>query len=248
MEYLDFARLMDKVVAVEGLQTRAGQEVFQVTTESGASLVARALIVATGARPQMLNIPGERRLLGLGISYSAISHAPFFWGKDTAVVGNDALAMRAAAELATLANRVYLVAAEALPPHSPWLDKLASFDNVTILEGYTVVDVAGAPYLETMIVAAPGGGQQEIAIKGLFVELGLIPNTGLVQELVELDLMGRIVVNCRGETSRPGIYAAGDVTNSYTEQVLIAVGDGAKAALSAYEHLLRRHQPARTRL
>ncbi|MBE2235550.1 MAG: NAD(P)/FAD-dependent oxidoreductase [Anaerolinea sp.] len=248
MEYLDFARLMDKAVAVEGLQTRAGLEVFQVTTESGASLVARALIVATGARPQMLNIPGERRLLGLGISYSAISHAPLFWGKDTAVVGNDALAMRAAAELATLANRVYLVAAEALPPHSPWLDKLASFDNVTILEGYTVVDVAGAPYLEAMIVAAPGGGQQEIAIKGLFVELGLIPNTGLVQELVALDPMGRIVVNCRGETSRPGIYAAGDVTNSYAEQVLIAVGDGAKTALSAYEYLLRRQQPARTRL
>lgn len=247
MDYLDFARLMDKVVAVEGLQTRTGQEVFQVTTESGASLVARALIVATGARPQMLHIPGEHRLLGLGISYSAISHAPLFWGKDTAVVGSDALAMRAAAELATLANRVYLVAAEPLPPHSPWTDKLAGFDNVTVLAGYTVVDVAGSPYLEAMTVAAPDGAQQEIAIKGLFVELGLIPNTGLVQELVELDSQGRIVVNCRGETSRPGIYAAGDVTNSYAEQVLIAVGDGAKTALSAYEYLLRRQQPARAR-
>ncbi|HNS01169.1 MAG TPA: NAD(P)/FAD-dependent oxidoreductase [Anaerolineae bacterium] len=247
MEYLDFARLMDKVVAVEALQTKAGQEVFQVTTESGASLVARALIVATGARPQMLNIPGERRLLGLGISYSAISHAPLFWGKDTAVVGSDALAMRAAAELATLANRVYLVAAEPLPQHSPWQEKLADFDNVTILEGHTVVDVAGSPYLEAMTVAAPDGALREVAIKGLFVELGLIPNTGLVQELVELDTMGRIVVNCRGETSRPGIYAAGDVTDSYAEQVLIAVGDGAKAVLSAYEYLLRRHQAAHTR-
>jgi alkyl hydroperoxide reductase subunit F len=99
-----------------------------------------------------------------------------------------------------------------------------------------------------MAVRTPDGRQQEIPIKGLFVELGLIPNSGLVKELVDLDEQGRVVVNCRGETSRPGLYAAGDVTNSYAEQVLIAVGDGAKAVLSAYEYLLRWHKPARTRL
>lgn len=248
VEYLDFARLMDKVVAVEALRSSDGHQVFQVTAESGTSFVARALVVATGAHPRMLNLPGERRLLGLGISYSAVSHAPLFWGKDTAVVGSDALAFRAVAELATLANRVYLVASEPLPLHSPWLDKLRGFDNVVMLEGYTITDVEGSPYLEQMAVRAPDGRQQAIPIKGLFVEMGLVPNSDLVKGLVDLDELGRIVVNCRGETSCPGVYAAGDVTTSYAEQVLIAVGDGAKAVLSAYEYLLRWHQPARTRM
>jgi alkyl hydroperoxide reductase subunit F len=248
VEYLDFARLMDQVLSMEALRSSDGHEVFQVTTESGTSFVARALILATGAHPRMLNLPDERRLLGLGISYSAISHAPLFWGKDTAVVGSDALAFRSVTELATLANRVYLVANEPLPLHSPWLEKLRSFDNVVMLEGYTITGVSGSPYLEQMTVRAPDGRQQEISIKGLFVELGLIPNSDLVKGLVDLDEQGRVVVNCRGETSRPGVYAAGDVTNSYAEQVLIAVGDGAKAVLSAYEYLLRWHQPARTRM
>ena len=151
-------------------------------------------------------------------------------------------------ELATLANRVYLVASEPLPLHSPWLEKLRGFDNVVMLEGYTITDVVGSPYLEQMAVRAPDGRQQAIPIKGLFVEMGLIPNSDLVKGLVDLDELGRIAVNCRGETSCPGVYAAGDVTTSYAEQVLIAVGDGAKAVLSAYEYLLRWHQPARTRL
>jgi thioredoxin reductase len=248
VEQLDFARLMDKVLAVEALQTNDGREIFWVTTESGTSFMARALLVATGARPRMLDVPGEHRLLGLGVSYSAISHAPLFWGKDTAVVGSDVLAFRSVAELATLANRVYLVASAALPLQSPWLEKLRSFDNVAILEGYTVSSVGGSPYLESMTVAAPDGTQQEIPIRGLFVELGVTPEAELVRNLVDLDALGRIKVNSRGETSRPGVYAAGDVTNSYAEQVLIAIGDGAKAVLSAYEHLLRWQQPAPAQL
>jgi alkyl hydroperoxide reductase subunit F len=95
-----------------------------------------------------------------------------------------------------------------------------------------------------MVVARPDGREEKIPVKGLFVELGLIPNGDLVDGLVELDEQGRIVVDCRGATTRAGVFAAGDVTNSYSEQVLIAVGDGAKAALSAYEFLLR--QPQRT--
>ena len=128
------------------------------------------------------------------------------------------------------------------------VDRYRGLDNVVLLEGYTVTGVAGSPYLENISVRAPDGRQQELPVKGLFVELGLIPNSDLVKGLVELDEQGRVMVNCRGETSRPGIYAAGDVTDSYAEQVLIAIGDGAKAVLSAYEFLLRRHEPARTRM
>ena len=247
VEYLDSARLIDKVVSVSALPHSSGQEVFQVTTAGGASLLARALILATGVQPRPLNVPGEQRLLGLGISYSAISHAPLFWGKDTAVVGSGMLAMRAVGALASLASQVYLVAQDPLPEASPWLDKLHSLDRVTVLQNHQVIDVDGATYLEHVRVRSPEGQEQVIAVRGLFVELGLIPNTQLVQGLVDLDEQGRVKVDSRGATSRAGIYAAGDITNSYAEQVLIAIGDGAKAALSAYDYLLRRRSLARAR-
>ena len=245
VEYLDFARLIDKAIAVQALHNGHGEAYFKVSTESGTAFVTRSLVVATGARPRMLNVPGERSLLGLGVSYSAISHAPLFWGKETAVVGSDSLAFRAVTELATLASRVFLVSPDPLPAESPWLDKIRRFDNVVVLEGYRVVSVGGSPHMEEMTVRRPNGREETIAVKGLFVELGLIPNTELLKGVVDLDAEGRVVVDCRGATSHPGIYGAGDVTNSYAEQVLIAVGDGAKAALSAYEYLLsRRHYEA----
>ena len=242
VEYLDFARLMDKAMSIELLANGNDEDYIKVTTESGTAFVTRSLIIATGAQPRMLNVPGERSLLGLGVSYSAISHAPLFWGKETAVVGSDSLAFRAVTELATLASRVFLVSQDPLPTDSPWLDKIRHFDNVVILEDTTVVSVGGSPHLEEMTVRRANGRKETIAVKGMFVELGLIPNTGLLHGIVDLDEHGRVVVDCRGATSRPGIYAAGDVTNSYAEQVLVAVGDGAKAALSAYEYLLSRRQ------
>jgi thioredoxin reductase len=243
VEYLDFARLMERATSIKPLKGPDGEEVFQVDTASGTSFTGRAIVVATGARPQLLGIPGERDLFGLGLSYSAISHAPLFWGKKTAVVGSDELAFRAVTELATVASHVYLVAPKELPADSPWMDKIKSFDNVDVLPGATVTGVSGSPYVEEMTLRLGSGETRMLPVKGVFVELGLLPNTDLVQGLVELDERGRIVVDCRGATSRPGVYAAGDVTNSYAEQVLIAIGDGAKAVLAAYEYLLRHPRP-----
>ena len=239
VEYLDFARLMDKAIAVEAMAGPEGTEYFKVTTEGGTSFVGRALIVATGAQPRFLDIASAKDLFGLGLSYSAISHAPLFWGKDTAVIGGDDLAFRAVTELATIARRVYLISPDTLPADTPWINKVRSFENVGLLEKYELLHLSGAPYLEQMVVRSPDGQEREIAIKGAFVELGLIPNSDLVKHLVDLDEQSQIIVNYRGETSRPGIFAAGDVTNGYAEQVLIAIGDGAKAVLAAYEYLLR---------
>jgi thioredoxin reductase len=243
VEYLDFARLMDRAAKVEALHGSDGDQYFKVTTESGTSFVSRALVVATGAQPFMLNIPGEQSLLGLGLSYSAISHAPLFWGKDTAVIGSNNLAFRAVCELATLASKVYLVAPDPLPQESACLAKARSFENVVVLESFQLVAVDGSPYLEEMTVRSPRGDEQTIPVKGVFIEMGLIPNSDLVKDLVDVDDEDRIKINSRGETSHPGIFAAGDVTDTYAEQVLIAIGDGAKAVLSAYEYLLRHPKP-----
>lgn len=243
VEYLEFARLMDRAESLQSLKSTDGDEYFKVTTQSGTSFVSRAVIVATGARPRLMGIPGERDLFGMGVSYSAISHAPLFWGKQTAVTGSDELAFRAVTELATLASQVYLLAPEGLPEDSAWMRKIRSFENVILLPGAQVVGLKGAPYLEEITARLADGSERVLPVKGLFVELGLIPNSEIVKGLVDLDSQGRIVVDCRGMTSHPGLYAAGDVTNSYAEQVLIAIGDGAKAVLAAYEYLLQHPKP-----
>ena len=116
--------------------------------------------------------------------------------------------------------------------------KLAKADNVTILENHEIIEVIGNGFAERVVVKGPEGEVQELEADGTFIELGLIPNSKMVSDLVELDAHGRIRVDCHARTSLPGVFAAGDVTDSFAEQVLVAVGEGAKAALSAYEYLL----------
>jgi len=232
LDYLQFARAMTKVLRVD-----REEDHFVVDTEDRGPLKARALIIATGARQQFLGVPGELEFLGRGLGYSAMSYAPVFIDKRVTVIGEGELALRAAAELSTVAEHVHLVG----PAHDeitgPLGSKLSTSPNVTILEEHRVVQVGGSKYLEKVIVQSPGGQKSEIGTDGAFIEMALIPNTEFVAHLVARDEKGRIKVDSGGRTSLPGIFAAGDVTNT-TEQVLVAVGEGAKAALRAYEYLL----------
>ncbi|HEY52641.1 MAG TPA: FAD-dependent oxidoreductase, partial [Caldilineae bacterium] len=210
-------------------------------TKTGNVFTTRTIILATGADPVRLQVPDEPLILGRGLSYSAVSHAMLFWERETAVVGSGDLALRAAAELATIANRVLLIAPESVPD-APLKRKLSRLDNVTILEKHTVTKIHAADYVHAITVRSPDGFEQEIPVTGVFAELGLIPCSDLVKDLVDLNDKGYIVVDDRCRTSRPGIFAAGDVTDSFNEQVLIATGEGAKAALAAYDYLLELDQ------
>ncbi len=236
LQYLEFAHVRDTVKQVE-VKPGAEHETFAVTTEAGKHFPARSIILSTGVEPIRLNVAGEERALGRGLSYSAISHAPLFWERETAVVGSGDLALRAAAELASIAKRVVLVAPEGLSD-SPLKRKLAAMDNVTILEKHTVRRLHTNGYLHGITLFDPAGREQEVPVTGVFVELGLIPQSAAVRGCVDLDQDGYVVVDDRCRTSRPGIFAAGDVTNTYGEQVLIATGEGVKAALAAYDYLL----------
>jgi len=238
IEYMDHISRMEKVVAIEALAATPGRTRFAVVTASGEKIEGRALIVATGANPTHLNVPGEQEYIGRGVSYSAVSHAPLFWGRDAAVVGSGRLALRGAAELATVANHVYLVAPDTATGDSVLRTTSAATENVTELTGYTLTAVRGMEHVTEMSVRAPDGEERGIPVQGVFIELGLVPNSAFLGGLVDLTPDGFVRVDNRGATSRPGIFAAGDVADSYAEQVLIAVGDGAKAALAAYEHLL----------
>ena len=193
---------------------------------------------ARHSRVRQLGVPGEMEFVGRGISYSAISYAPLFLGRRTAVIGDGPLALRAVAELALGSEIVNMVALSPDVMDSPIIQRLASSSKVAIWAGYEVKEILGADYAERLVVQTAKGETTEIAVDGIFIELGLIPNSDPVKELAELDADGRVVIDKLNHTSCPGLFAAGDVTDAYAEQVLIAVGEGAKAALSAYEYLL----------
>jgi alkyl hydroperoxide reductase subunit F len=233
LEYLKFARHMEPVERIE-----RGPDGFVVHTKGGGELVARAVILATGTRQIRLDVPGEKEFIMRGLCYSALSYAPLFIDRKTVVVGDGDLALRSAAELSTVAEHVHLVCARREALETALGRKLQRAENVSILENYRVTAVRGNSFAEQVLVQSPDGKEESIDAEGTFIEMGLVPNSKMVAGLVELDDQGCVIVDCDACTSVPGIFAAGDVTSIYAEQVLIAVGEGAKAALSAYEFLL----------
>jgi alkyl hydroperoxide reductase subunit F len=233
LEYLDFARHMEPVE-----QVNQHQHAFAIHTKGGGELLTKAVVIASGTQQQRLNVPGEKEFLMRGLCYSAVSYAPLFIDKTAVVIGDGELALRSAAELATVAEQVYLVGPPGVVLDSALGEKLKAAENVTVLQDYRVTQILGQDYAERVVVQGPEGQEAEIGADGIFIEMALIPNSGMVAELVDLDPQGRIKIDARNRTSVPGIFAAGDVTDTYSEQVLVAAGEGAKAALSAYEYLL----------
>jgi alkyl hydroperoxide reductase subunit F len=235
LEYLDFARHMEPVEKI----SRNPDGTFSVATHGGGELKTKAVIVATGARQQRLNVPGEKDFLMRGLCYSALSYAPLFIDKETIVVGDGELAYRAVAELASVSKHVTMVRSSKDGQKTSMAQKVNSSKNVTLLEGYQVVEVKGNEFARSLTVKDDAGKTKELPADGIFIEMALLPNSQMVAGLVELDEQSRIKVDCSNHTNIQGVFAAGDVTNGYAEQVLIAVGEGAKAALSAYEYLLQ---------
>lgn len=233
LEYLKFARHMEPVEKIT--QTNGG---FNVHTRGGGELATKSLIIATGTKQKLLEVPGEKKFMMRGLCYSALSYAPLFIDKRTIVVGDGDLALRSAAELATVAEHVTLVGPCGDVLDSPLCRKMHLVDNVDVLEGYQAVEFLGDEYCKRVVVKAPDGAEITLEADGTFVEMGLVPNSHIVADLVELDEQGGIKIDSVAATSVPGVFAAGDVTDIGSEQVLIAVGEGAKAALSAYEYLL----------
>lgn len=233
LEYLKFARHMEPVERIERLP-----DGFAVHTKGGGELLARAVILATGTRQIRLEVPGEKEFIMRGLCYSALSYAPLFIDRKTVVIGDGDLALRSAAELSTVANHVDLVCSHGEALQTALGKKLRAAGNVSILEKHRVIEVRGNDYAEQVVLQDQQGKQVALDCDGTFVEMGLVPSSKMVEGLVNLDDEGRIIVDCGARTNVPGIFAAGDVTNIYAEQVLIAVGEGAKAALSAYDYLL----------
>jgi thioredoxin reductase len=233
LDYLDFVRLFDTVTKVT-----PEEDFFVVDTADGDRFEAQALVIATGAKPERLRVPGEAELVGRGLSYSAATHASLFLGKDVAVVGNGRRAQWAAASLARKAHQVYLLAPGPLMT-TPLARKLRQMENVEVIEGAEIQGVIGEDYVAGIRATVSEGGVRELPVKGVFVKLPRIPNSELVREWLNCDDQGHIVVDASCAASWPGVFAGGDVTH-VSEQVLVHIGEGARAATSAYQYLLMR--------
>jgi len=233
LEYLDFARHIEAVEKVEKVDSH-----FAITTKGGATLESKAVIVATGTRQVRMDVPGEKEYTMKGLCYSALSYAPLFIDKSVVVIGDEDLALRSAGELSTVAKEVTMVCTNDAMMATPLGQKLQAAGNVKIMKDCEIVEVQGDDYARRLILKDASGTLNEFPADAMFVEKALTPNAKMVEGLVETDDQGRIIIDCGCHTNVPGLFAAGDVTNNYAEQVLIAVGEGAKAALSAYEYLL----------
>lgn len=213
---------------------------FAVRLADGERHTARAVIIATGVRPRRLYVPGEETFWGRGVSFSAISHAPLFTGRRVAVVGSGKGAQIATLELTRIAEWVHLITSRAEEIREPYGALLGQRPNITLYSGWEVGQIEGDEFVTGIVLLGRNGGTRQLSVEGVFIELGLIPESDFVAHLVERDEQGRIKVDHRARTSHPGIFAAGDVTNVYAEQVPIAIGEGAKAALTAWEYLVTR--------
>ena len=213
---------------------------FEAISEAGGKYQAKAVIYAAGKSPRKLNVPGEAELTGRGVTYCAICDGPVFAGQRVAVVGGGNSALEAALDMVKIAEHVDLVSRTPLRGDAVLIDKLSAAKNLTIFTEYQTEKIEGQGFVSGILIRdLKSGEQKQLDVTGVFIEIGLVPNSELVKELIELNKQGEVPINCSGETAIPGLYAAGDVTDVPEKQIVVAAGEGAKAALQAHRYLQR---------
>ena len=222
----------------------ATHDLIEITLESGVTLKSKAVIIATGARWKEMNVPGEKEYRGKGVAYCPHCDGPLFKGKDIAVIGGGNSGVEAAIDLAGFVNHVTLLQFDPeLRADAILVNKLRSLKNVTVLVNAQTTEVTGEDQKVNALIYKDRVSNQlhTIPLEGVFVQIGLLPNTDwLKNSHIELSKYGEIVVNDHGQTSLAGVFAAGDVTTVPYKQIIIAMGEGAKSALSAFDYLIRK--------
>ena len=217
-----------------------------VQLESGAALRSRSVVIATGARWREMNVPGEREYRGRGVAYCPHCDGPLFKGKRVAVIGGGNSGVEAAIDLAGIVAHVTLIEFDSrLRADEVLQRKLRSLSNVRVIVSAQTTEVHGENgKVSALTYKDRGTGElHRVELEGVFVQIGLLPNTDWLKGTVALSPRGEIEVDARGQTSVPGVFAAGDATTTPYKQIVIAMGEGAKAALSAFDHLIRTSAP-----
>ena len=214
----------------------------EVQFASGGSLKSKTVILSTGARWRNVNVPGEQEYKNKGVAYCPHCDGPLFKGKRVAVIGGGNSGVEAAIDLAGVVAHVTLIEfAEALRADAVLVKKLKSLPNVVIHTNAQTTEITGDGQKVNGLTYTEraSGESRHVELEGVFVQIGLVPNTEWLKGTIELSRHGEIVVDAKGQTSVPGVFAAGDVTTVPFKQIIIAAGDGAKAALGAFDHLMR---------
>jgi alkyl hydroperoxide reductase subunit F len=244
-------KLEKHVRAQEGIEVKMPQKVaaakeepdctFHVTTDKGDTYRSKTLIIATGAHHRRLNVPGEKNLEGRGVAFCSTCDALFFRDVDVAVVGSGNAALEAVIDLISYAKSVYLLIRRDEPKGDPiTLEKALGSPKVRVISNAEVQEILGDQAVTGLrYKEKETGAIKELAVEGVFVEIGSVPSSEFIRGLVETNEAGEIIIDHQtAQTSKPGIFAAGDVTQDQFKQNNIAAGDGVRAALSAYNYLL----------
>jgi alkyl hydroperoxide reductase subunit F len=240
------AHVKDYEVDVMNLQRARAlvptDEGYTVELDSGASLSARSVVIATGARWREMKVPGEREYRGRGVAYCPHCDGPLFKGKRVAVIGGGNSGVEAAIDLAGIVEHVTLIEFDTkLRADEVLQRKLRSLPNVKILLNAQTTEVRGdgQKVVGLAYTDRASGASHAIDLAGVFVQIGLLPNTDWLKGTLALSKFGEIEIDARCHTSLPGVFAAGDATTVPYKQIVIAMGEGSKAALSAFDHLIR---------
>ncbi len=225
---------------------KSNSGLIEVELESGAVLKSRSVILATGARWREMNVPGESEYKGKGVAYCPHCDGPLFKGKKVAVIGGGNSGIEAAIDLAGIVEHVTVLEfSDTLRADEVLIQKARSLNNVTIIKNAATNEVLGdgsrvngLTYTDRL-----SNESQTVELAGIFVQIGLLPNTNFLKGSVELSERGEIEIDAKGQTSMAGVFGAGDVTTSPYKQIIIAMGSGATAALSAFDHLIRTSVP-----
>jgi NADH-dependent peroxiredoxin subunit F len=249
----DFAKMLEEHVrAQESIEivtgkrvnkiTQGEDKVYQVTTENGTTYSANGIILGTGSRRRKLGVPGEKEFDGKGVAYCSTCDAPLFGGKDVAVVGGGNAGLEAVIDLKPYAKKIYLLEFGETLKGDPVSQEKVKASGVEII--YNAESVAIHGDQSTGFVTAleykdrKSNENKKLLVGGVFVEIGALPNSEIVKELVELNKYGEVIINHKtAETSREGIWAAGDATDAAFKQNNVSAGDAVKAALSAYQFI-----------
>jgi len=228
------------------LNTGLDKNLIEVQLESGATVRSKSVVISTGARWKNINVPGEREFKNKGVAYCPHCDGPLFKGKRVAVIGGGNSGVEAAIDLAGVVGHVTLIEFDkALRADAILVRKLYSLANVTVITNAQTTEITGDQKVNALIYKDRATEQlHTVALEGVFIQIGLIPNTDWLKGVVELSKHGEIIVDAKGQTSVPGVFAAGDATTVPFKQIIIAAGDGAKAALGAFDHLMRTSAPA----
>ncbi|WP_144392151.1 alkyl hydroperoxide reductase subunit F [Pleionea sediminis] len=217
-------------------------DLFEIETESGAKLKSKSIVLATGARWRKMNVPGEQEYSGKGVAYCPHCDGPLFKGKRVAVIGGGNSGIEAASDLANIVEHVTVLEfSDVLRADDVLQRKANSMSNIEIIMQAQTTEVLGNGNEVTGLryIDRVTGDSKDIELSGIFVQIGLVPNSEFLKDTIELSEGGEVIVDERGQSSLPGLFAAGDVTTVPFKQIIIAMGEGSKAALSAFDYLMR---------